>query len=277
MILFINISFISFSQNNFSLKIDSTYNFSPHKIPDSEKKLKIPQMEKFFKLVMEDTTKYLPLLRDELNTDRHNPYFYYDGAHLLMLSSKSKSDLEIVAESFSKTNIKDLNPKNYVKLLTQLALKKIDVSKPALKILDDNKFSFYLSQHAMKFNQAYCLSYCLLPLKPEVYEDKLIELFRASNDVNTQKSIITTLWFTCSCKSDTFLKSLNSKNTLSKEVYKYAQKIMTYTSFDKSIAKNLTSEKIDLIKTNVFKRFSDEAIYELDLVTRINRSKLNCK
>ena len=237
-IFLLTISLHSFGQKDFRREIDNIYNFHPHNLSKAEQKEKFQPLDKFFETVKSDTGKYLPLLRQELKSDDHLPYFYYDCSHLLMLLSKSHSDKEIAADAFSKCNIKDLDPKIYVILLKSLANDSVNITKAAVKILEDSTFHFYLIEHgAFDFIQGYCLMYCLLPLDSKIYVDTLEKIFRQTKDISAQKSIITTLWFSNSCQGDKFLQSLNESNTLNKDIAVCAHQLLSDNRLDKDYKK----------------------------------------
>src|SRR5690242_11811876 len=116
-IYLLTISLCSFGQNNFQKEIDNIYNFHPHLLSQAEQQTKFPSLDTLFDKIKSDTTRYLPLLRQELKSNTHFPYFYYDCSHLLIMLSKARSDKMIAADAFSKSNIQDLDPKIYVSIL----------------------------------------------------------------------------------------------------------------------------------------------------------------
>ena len=259
-------------------EVDSIYNFYPSKLSDKEKESKMPLLNKFWAKIKTDTLKYLPELRKELSLNGHNPYFYYDGSGLLLSLTKSKADKEIAIEAISKCDLEDISPKIFTQTLNYLANDGLNVTKPAVKILANEKYSFFIPQHAMTFNQGYCLTYTLVPQNDKSYIDTLITLFKTVKP-GSQKSIITTLWFEYSCKGDTFLKTLSNDNSVDKEVRNYAKKILGYTKMTKDKQEYLQSiDKKELaeIRKKALQRFSDEAIDELDMTTRAMRKDINC-
>lgn len=267
----------SFGQS-LSNDIDNIYNFKPSKLTDKEQEIKMPTLDKFWDKVKSDTTKYLPILRTELKSNGHNPYFYYDGSGLLLSLTNSKVDKELAIEAISKCDLDDISQKIYVQTLNKLANDGIDVTKAAVKILSDEKFSFFIPQHAMSFNQGYCLTYMLLPQPNCNYVDTLINMYKTVKPTS-QKSIITTLWFAYTCKGDSFLKSIMTDNTMEKEVREYAKKIMGYTKLSKDqqeYLKAISKDELDNLRKDALKRFSDEAIEELDMTTRVQRKDNNC-
>ncbi len=162
--------------------------------------------------------------------------------------------------------------------MNNLANEGLDVTIAAVKILADEKYSFFIPQHAMTFNQGYCLTYMLLPQQNFNYVDTLINMFKTVNPTS-QNSIITTLWFAYTCKGDNFLKLIMIDNTMEKEVREYAKKIMGYTKLSKEqqeYLKAISKDELDNFRKDALKRFSDGAIEELDMTTRVQRKDNNC-
>ena len=268
---------LSFGQS-LTNDIDNIYNFKPSKLTDKEQEIKMSTLDKFWDKVKGDTTKYLPSLRTELKTNGHNPYFYYDGSGLLLSLSNSKADKELAIEAISKCDLEDISQKIYVQTLNNLASEGLDVTMAAVKILFDEKYSFFIPQHAMSFNQGYCLTYMLLPQPNSNYVDTLIKMFKTVK-LTSQKSIITTLWLAYTCKGDNFLESIMADNTIQKEVREYAKKIMGYTKLSKDqqeYLKVISKAELDNLRKDALKSFSDEAIEELDMTTRVQRKDNNC-
>lgn len=267
----------SFGQS-ITKEIDSIYSFKPSKLTDKERELKMPALDRFWEMVKNDTLQNLPLLRKELQAKGHNPFFYYDGSGLLLSLTNNKVDKELGIEAISKCDLDDISQKIYVKSLNQLASEGYDVTKPAIKILYEDDYSFYIQQHAMLFNQGYCLTYMLLPQKDKSYVDTLISIFKDLKPTS-QKSIITTLWFEYSCKGDDFLKLIIADKSLQNEVRDYAKKILGYKNLSKDqevFFKAVSKEDIKNIRIASLERFSDEAIEELDFTTKVIRKNDNC-
>jgi hypothetical protein len=263
----------------FSEDIDGIYNFKPAKLSDKEQEAKLPALDKFWDKVKGDTAKYLPQLRYELGQDKHNPFFYYDGSTLLLSLSKAITDKELAVKAIARCDLDDISQKAFVTMLSRLAHEGIDVTPAAIKILNDDEFSFFIPQHSMTFNQGYCLTYMLLPQKTNGYIDTLISKFPTVSTVS-KKSIITTLWFAYSCKGDEFLRSIMGNQSTEKEVSDYAKRIMGYTKLtkdQKEYLKTIGKEHLEEIREMSLQRFSDEAIAELDMTTRVLRTDKNCQ
>ena len=283
--LLLHSCFLIFSQNmldkqqEFHTLIDQIYDFRPKKLSKEEHQVVIKELDSLFSKVEKDTTTYLPLLRNELKTNGHLPYFYFDCGHLLIIHSNSKSDLQLCADAFLKCDITEVGPQSYVQLTALLAKQKINTTEVAMKMLEDTNFTFYLPNHFFRFSKSYCLLYGLHHLNPALYTDSLIAYFKNTKDEGNQRAIITVLWFSYSCKGDDFLKSLTKKTTLNKSVFKYAKKIMTYDKLDDFYEKaydNLQEGDLEKFKLEALSHFSDEAIWELDFVTKAQRRKGKC-
>jgi hypothetical protein len=273
--LFVNLT----NGQTLSEDIDSTYNFKPGKLSDKEQETKLPALDKFWGKVKSDTAKYLPQLRNELGKDKQNPFFYYDGSTLLLSLSLANTDKELAVKAIAKCELDDISQKAFVTMLNKLAHEGINVTQAAIKILNDDQFSFFIPQHSMTFNQGYCLTYMLLPQKTNFYIDTLISMFPTVSTVS-KKSIITTLWFAYSCKGDEFLRSIMENQSTEKEVREYAKRIMGYTKLtkdQKEYIKMVGKEQLEELREMSLQRFSDEAIAELDMTTRALRTDKKCQ
>jgi hypothetical protein len=260
-------------------EIDDIYDFRPSKLTKKEQDTKIPLLDKFWDKVKKDKVTYLPLLRRELKSNNHNPYFYYDGTGLLLSLTDNQLDKQLAIEAISKCDLTDISKQNYVTTLNRLANEGFDVTKPAIRILEIEDYSFFIPQHSMSFDQGYCLAYMLLPQSNINYIDTLITVFKGIKP-SCQKSIITTLWFMYSCKGDNFLKSTVADKSLTREVSLYAKKIMSISKIEKverDYLKSLNENELKNMRKESLKRFSDEAVGELDLATRLMREKNDCR
>jgi len=275
--LFTFLTSVCFGQS-LKKEIDDVYNFKPSKLSKAEQQAKFPAMDRFVDLVKSDTAKYLPQLRIELNAVGHNPYFYYDGSALLLYLSKSFADKSLIAKSLVKADLDDLNPEQYTRMLNQLANDGVDVTNAALKILTDDKYSFFLVQHVFTFDQSYSLAYALLPQSPKLYEDGLIAKFKTATPI-AQKSIISVLWYAYTCKGDALINEAINDKTLKKEVIAYAKAAMAHsklTADEIKYIESLDKAEQGKLRSASLKRFSDEAVSELDLSTKLLRRDGNC-
>lgn len=275
-IIFLLTTSFAFGQ---SLDIDNIYNFSPSKLTKSEQEKKVPALDGLWNNVKSDTTKYLPLLRNDLNAPNHNPFFYYDGSILLLSLSKTDNDKTIAANAIAKCDLADINPKGYVTTLNNLSNAGINVTKAAVRILNDTSFTFFLPQHVMYFRQGECLTYMLLPQKREFYVDTLISMFKSVNK-NSQKSILYTFWYAYTCKGDSLISANIQDRAISQEVSTFAKELMKSSKLTDEIKeriKEIGNNQMDELRKKALQRFSDEALYELMTSTIALRNNVNCR
>jgi hypothetical protein len=260
------------------VEIDSVYNFKPSKLSKSEQEAKFPAMDKLFYKIKSDTALFLPQLRSELIASGHNTYFYYDGCAFLLELSHSFTDKSLIAKIIVKADLEDLSPESYTRMLNQLANDGVNITAAAMKILNDDKFSFFIPQHVFTFDQGYSLTYALLPQNSMSYIDDLIAVFKNSTPI-AQKSIIMTLWFVYSCKGDALIKAAIDDKSLSKEVRNFAKDAMEHGKLSKEetdYVHTLDKSALLNLRTQALRRFTDEAVGELDLTTKVLRRDSNC-
>ena len=198
---------------------------------------------------------------------------------LLLSLTKNDDPKTITANAISKRDFTEINQKEYVTTLNRLSNDGINVTKAAVKILNDTSFTFFLPQHAMYFRQDDCLSYMLLPQKKELDVDTLVSLFKSVNP-NSQKSILYTLWFAYTCKGDSLINAVIDDKTLNKEVSKYAEELVKSPDLSNEIkvqVKALDKNQADEFRKRALKRFSDEALDELMISTLALRNDTNCR
>lgn len=276
LIIFSLATSLSFGQN---LDVDQVYDFSPKKLSVSEQEKKVPALDGFWNRVKSNPSVNLPPLRKELNAMGHNPFFYFDGASLLLSLSKNTSDKTIAADAIAKCDLSDIDRKQYVTTLNSLSRDGINVTKAAVRILDDTAFSFFLVQHVMYFEQEECLTYMLLPEKHEFYVDTLISIFRSVNQ-NSQESILYTLWNAYSCRGDSFINATKVDKSLNSAVSKTAQELMTVPPPNDEIWKQVNSmsaKQAQKSRKESLEGFSDESLDELTISILALRKKANCQ
>ena len=271
-------SSICFSQSLHD-DVKLVYDFSPGKLTKEEQNKKIPLMDNFWDKVKADTTKYLPELRTELQIGDNPKFFYFEGGQLLLSLSNSIKDKQIVLDGILKSDLNDVDRRTLVSTLNYLAKSKLNTTEAALKILDAKNFRFFLPEHSFYFNQSYCLTYSLLPTNPNFYLATMMKRLKEDKDVDTKKSIITFLWFANTCDGNELLKNMTSDKTSDNDVVNYINDLLSsklkrdkyYQDLDQMNFEALLQAQI--AATN---RMSDEAIYELDYITKLLR-KTNCR
>ena len=265
-ILVLFITLISNAQD-LHKEVTKVFNFHPHKLTKTQISETIPKLDSFFNLVKKNKKKYIEPLRKELKRNDNFPYFYYDGAILLMELSKSKEDLNLVAQSLVKCNLKDIQGDAYYSILRYLLTNDIDIIDPALHILSDTKFQVYLVNHALTMNATLCLSFILPKYKPEIYIDKLIERYKKS--ITTENKLLFIDLFVCSCckKADDFLLQLKQDKSQPKDLRKYVKKVCK-NFMNKGKENKKKYAKYFNLRKQASNRLSDEAFLDIIKYTK---------
>jgi len=259
-----------------SLEVDKTYDFSPHTLSKKEQEEKGVALDAFWNKVKDDTTQNLPLLRRELMSKGHVPYFYYDGAGLLLYLSHTRSDKELAVAAIEKCDINDIDTKIYIETLNGLAFDNINVTNAAIKILKYPDFNFFVVEHVMYFNQNNCLAYSLLPMKSEYYIDTLINSFKLSDTVG-KYSILYTLWLGYNCKGDSLIRAVAKDISLGKDIRSFADTLMENDFPTDQEVLSLSSNELIARRINALKRFSDEGLADLIRYSAALRKRGQCK
>lgn len=82
------------------------------------------------------------------------------------------------------------------------------------------------------------------------------------------------------CRGDSLLQAVMNDNTVHVDVSDYAQRMMGYTKLDKdqkARLKTISREELDTVRKEALQRFSDEAIEDLDMTTRLRRKESSCQ
>ncbi len=259
-------------------EIDKVYVFSPHLLTKKQTDEKVKPLDGFWNKVKSDTATYLPALRFELATDKHKPFFYFDGSSLLLLLSNTRSDKLLAGEAIAKCDINDIDNELYVRRLNGLAFDGVNITRAAIKILGVPNYTFFLTQHVMTFSREDCLSYCLLPLDSRLYLDTLLAMFK-EQDTMGQETILYTLWLGYSCRGEQFIHNAITDHSLSQTIREaaFTMDSMSHTSFPvpEHFEYSSTHEIME-VRNEALKRFSDEALDELFSSSMAIRKKMKC-
>jgi hypothetical protein len=263
----------SFGQN-FHEEVGKVFDFFLYKMTKEEQNAVIPKLDDFFDMVIKDKDKYIEPLREELRRNDNNPYFYYDGGLLLLEISKSKEDIQLVADAFVKIDSRDISGQVYLERLLIMSLDGANVIDAALHILDDTTFWAYIPEHALTLNYGRGLEFILPRYMPDLYIDKLISKFNQIPSINKKLTCLDLFIYANCCEADNFLNSLTD-STQAEKIRNYVIETLKQTSVlrmhnEKRYAKLFKKRK------KALRRISDEAIYEYVAITMKMRRTFKC-
>jgi hypothetical protein len=170
--------------------IDTTYNFYPSALTAAEKKAKMPLLDAFAEHVLSDKTKYLPLLRHELQDSSNNRYFLFDGASLLYRTNPNKADLQLCANAIAKTRIADIQGQSYFYFTMDLGKMGANTYSAIENILNYPAFEATVPEHSLVLGQNLAVFYCCLQIDDELFLDNLIKRLSGEQNTATAQTII---------------------------------------------------------------------------------------
>ena len=127
--------------------IDKTYNFKPSKLSDEQQTAKSAEMDIVWKQVNADQKRLLPCLTSALQSKSANSFFRFDGSTLLFSLDKSEASKKLLIESYSKSEIEDVDPRTWIAYILKFGVDGLDTSAAGDTWLRAEDPRYYLPQH----------------------------------------------------------------------------------------------------------------------------------
>lgn len=266
--LFLVLSTSSAQDSQFHDKVQTLYSFKPANLSESERAAKSSELDKFWDLVKGEPSIYLPLLRKELNDPGNPPFFFYDGAKLLMSISKEKEDQSLALEAISKADLNDLNRSDYLQTVHWFARSGFNTIRAGFRVLDYPDFKAFIPQHFLTLAQDYSLIFMLFPCDESSYLNPLVERLGREKNPTAQKSLALALFYTVTPSGLEALRILSNEKDVDPVIRTYVVELLTRTGeASKSLAPQEAAE-IKEERRKVMFRISDEALIEFDELTQ---------
>jgi hypothetical protein len=141
-----------FAQDNdacssFRQAIESTYNFKPSKLTNSEQAIKSAAMDRFWQMTKADAGRLLPCLRVALQDRNADKWFRFDASSLLVEIDPSPASKAVQVSSYTYADLDDVDLRTWVRVLASLGVEGFDVSEAGSRWLDYPKASYFLPEH----------------------------------------------------------------------------------------------------------------------------------
>lgn len=272
----------------FHAQVAATYTFAPHTLTSEQINEKSKLLDAFWKETQQANPSRLPFLRHELALDKQNPFFYFDGAKLLLELSKAPEDGRLALASFAQSDLRDLSLGDYVTSVNALTRQGLDGSKAAFHILDLHDFKAVIPQHSLTLDHGLALLFMLLPGDEALYEEQALALLKSQKDASRQKALLRLLWYIDSPKSTAAIAWAAQESSLPEETRQDAalylddaKKFKAEPELAKKLAAQLpaglsgNSSREELLEARkkAMGRISDEALYELRAITGLLKQK----
>jgi hypothetical protein len=167
-----------------------TYSFKPHELTTKQIDEKSASLDGLWTAAAHDPKRYLPALRVELAGDRQVPFFYYDGGQLLMKLSAARDDRALALAALARVDLRDVTPLAYLQTVHGLARDGFDTSGAAFRILDDEKFTAYVPEHALELGRADSLRFMLLPSSHEAIGPAVVARYPKEKSEGAKRALL---------------------------------------------------------------------------------------
>jgi len=131
----------------FQKLVDKTYDFKPSKLSDVQQTAKSAEMDVVWEKVKRDQPRLMPCLISALQSPTANSFFRFDGSTLLFSLDKSESSKKLLIESYSKSEIEDMDPQNWIAYILKFGVDGLDTSAAGETWLRAKDPRYYLPQH----------------------------------------------------------------------------------------------------------------------------------
>jgi hypothetical protein len=168
----------------------ATYGFAPSRLSDAERKVKAKQMDQFWETAKKLGPPAIPCLQRMLGSDRNDPFFFFDGSSLLLSLDSSPASLKAISTAVAGTDLKDVDPAGYIRLLLQLSRRDVDIGPLAEKYMEYPSVDTYLPEHgAMKLTRIDGALLLYGSMDPDLSEKYLETLAKQSNSQTREAAV----------------------------------------------------------------------------------------
>jgi hypothetical protein len=128
--------------------IKATYNFKPSKLTEAQQKEKSAAMDKVWNLVEAHPAEMVPCLIAEMDEPGADSWFLFDAGGLLAKLDYSAQGNRLILRGCEVVDLDDVTLQEWVRRLTTLALRDVDISGAADRWMRYPHASYFLPQHA---------------------------------------------------------------------------------------------------------------------------------
>lgn len=257
--LILSIYFSNGYSQSIKEKIESIYSFKIAELSSKDLENKYKQLDKFWQELNVDTTKNLPIIRKELQASGHSSYFYFDMSSYLEMHSFKASDKRIIEGAIKKIEWTEIGTWELIEKLRDFSLNGIDVSEIAFQLFKQEKLKLTDPESGEIFNQGKITAYLLLPLKKELYLEKVNVLFDKLTP-ESQRSAISLFWLTNTKYGNERLQEITKNMKYSMEVRVYAGRLLNQNYVSDEDKKTYATMKEAELKQSLVKPYNTALI-----------------
>lgn len=171
------------------------YDFHPPELEDEARAQKSRALDEFWQRCELDPGACLPRLRAELRASRNPPFFFYDGAKLLMKVSPRPDDKRLALRALPRADLRDLAPMDYLATVHALAVEGFDTTDAAFHVLGTPDFAVEVPPRGVQIGQDYALLFMLVPTDERFYLPRAIARLDIERDETALGSLLLLVWY----------------------------------------------------------------------------------
>ncbi len=268
--------------------INATYDFRPHELTGEEMDEKSKSLDNFWNNVLSNRDEYLPILRNELSSTGRKPFFYLNAGLLLLQASDLDSDRVLFLNNVTKANLADVDNTYYLRLIYDLGKNGFDTSDAALHLLSYPDFQAFIPEHALSLGIGWSLNVLLIPIKEDLFLQKVIDKLRADKGNPQIIHLTFVLWHADSPGALSVLQDISEDSSYSEEIRTTAKKLIAVDStilqdLDEAttkemyeslgISSELTYSQLKEFRKKTFTSISDESLGRYKTVNSLMKRK----
>ncbi|MFA6034556.1 MAG: hypothetical protein WC889_16780 [Myxococcota bacterium] len=210
-------------------------------------------------------------LRAQLSRPDISSLSGFEGAKRLMSLSSEPADLKLALSSIERADLKEVSQSDYFFAVHELAVKGLDTSEAAFRILALPDFKVEVPQHHITLRQNFCLFYMLMPTDETFYLEKLEDRLANEKNIVAQKSLLMMLYYSVLPEADAVIQEFIDDEKRPYGAQEYASGLLRKS---KAAADTLipsfsivSYKSVKAERRKVSSRVSDAAIKEINQLT----------
>jgi hypothetical protein len=132
----------------------ATYDFKPSKLTEAQRKKKSEEMDRLWNLVEAHPAETTPCLMGEMEEPDADRWFLFDAGGVLAKLAPSPAADRLILLGCERVDLNDVVLEEWVRRLTSLALRDVDISAAADRWMRDPRASYVVPQHAFTVGRA---------------------------------------------------------------------------------------------------------------------------
>lgn len=190
-------------------KLKRSYHTEPHTLPKGEK---YDKYDAAIIAVWNDAKlnpkQYIGALKTLLKQDGMLPYFYYDGATMLLSLEVSAEHLKLAAESMARCDVRSVGRDQYVRSMVAIGATGIDVSAAVLRILEEDGFQAFFTAHILLLGQDWSFMVAASQVSPSIILEAIRERMKGRLSDTARATLADWAWHTASQETDKLFAEL---------------------------------------------------------------------